>query len=134
MGRKYAHAKKFLPIKVKIVWQFALQVSSYADMAKKSQKKFQKILTKKSPSGILSSRATRMPFTSYRASFQEEPVHLRLSSVEAYGHRVKLHGGKCRRIVCTPYFTGALYHDISSMYAGAGASVVGHVGEAGART
>jgi len=32
-----------------------------------------------------------------------------LSWFEPYGHRVKLHGGKCRRIVCTSYFTGVLY-------------------------
>lgn len=105
-GQEGLVAKNFLPIKVKIVGQFALRVGSYADMAKKSQKKIQKILTKKSPSGILPSRATRMPFTSYIASFQEEPVHLRLSSVEAYGHRVKLHGGKCGRIVCTSIIYG----------------------------
>lgn len=108
-GQEGCSCKNFLPVKVKIGSAFAVQVSSYADMAKKCQKKFQKKLTKNRRFGILSSCATRMPFTSYRASFLWRPVHLMLSWFEPYGHRVKLHGGKCRRIVCTSYFTGVLY-------------------------
>lgn len=91
-GQEGCSVKNFLSVKVKIVGSFAVQVGSYADMAKKSQKKFQKILTKKSPSAILSSRATRMLYPTYGASFLERAVHLRLSSVDAYGRRVILHG------------------------------------------
>lgn len=91
-GQEGCSAKNFLPVKVKICGAFALSVCSYTDMAKKSQKKFQKILTKKSPSGILSSRATRMPYPTCRASFLERAVHLCLSSADAYGRRVILHG------------------------------------------
>lgn len=133
-GQEGYIVKNFLPVKVIYREAIAVRVCSYTDLAKKCQKKFQKILTKNRPFGILPSRATRMPFTSYRASFEEEPVHQSLSWFEPYGHRVILHGRKCRRIVCTLYFTGVLYHDISSRYAGAGASVVSHAGEAGART
>ena len=113
-------------------WGIRVAVGSYADMAKKCRKKFQKNLTKNRRSGILPSRATRMPFTSHRASFLGEPVHLMLSWFEPYGHRVILHGRECRRIVGTPYHKEVLYHDISDGCTGAGASVRVTSGKLGA--
>ena len=105
-GQEGCYVKNFLPVKVRIGWAIRMCVCSYTDMAKKSQKKFQKILTKKSPSAILSSRATRMLYPTYGASFLGGPVHLRFSLFEPYGHRVILHSGKCRRIVCTSMIYG----------------------------
>lgn len=108
-----------------------LQLCGYGE---KKSKKIPKNLDKKIAFRytVLARNANALPYI--RSLLSGEAVHLRIRSVKPYGHRVILHGRKCRRIVCTPYFTGVLYHDISSRYAGAGASVVSHAGEAGART
>lgn len=70
-GQEGCFVKNFLSVKARNRRAFALRVCSYAYMAKKCQKKFQKNLTKNRRFGILLSRAMRLPFTSYRAFFEE---------------------------------------------------------------
>lgn len=100
-------------------------------LGEKKSKKVPKKVDKKSPVRytVLARNANALPYIRSLLSGRACPPAAQL--VWALLLSVILHGRKCRRIVCISYFTGVLYHDISSRYAGAGASVVRHAGEAG---